>query len=268
MTTAREARSWRIGAFLLAAVAIFVAVRILPVGAWLEAFQGLVRESGTRGVVAYAVVYALCAVLFVPASVLSLGAGALFGLRLGVLVVMAGASGGALLSFLLARTLLRERVRHSIGGKPGFLALDRAIAREGSRIVLLVRLSPVFPFTWVNYAFGVTAVRTVPYLLATIAGILPGVIAFVYAGHAAGSAAAGTSALTVALRTLGAVATLVVTILLARIARRAIREAGIPPDSTAQEQSQTAHEQDEGGHDTTDTPEGETSRGTRSDSDS
>lgn len=222
---------------LLLAIAVAVAARFLPIVAWLGAFQTWVEGAGVWGPIVYAAVYALCAVLFIPASLLSLGAGALFGPVLGTVVVLAGASTGAIMSFLLARTLLRGRVLGALSRDRRFASLDRAIAREGPRIVLLVRLSPVFPFTWVNYAFGVTGVRTLHYVIATVIGILPGVIAFVYLGHTAGSVGAETDTLRTTLRVVGALATLAVAIVIGRLARDAIRRAGIDEsaDSSATE---------------------------------
>ena len=214
-------------------IGLVVLFRILPVGAWLGAFKDWVRDLGFPGYVLYAVVYAACCVLFVPASLLTLGAGAVYGLGTGVAVVLAGATLGATLSFLLARTLLRDRVEAMTRGNARFRALDRAIGKEGAKIVLLVRLAPVFPFTYINYAFGLTAVRTPAYVLATLVGMIPGTFAFVFLGQAAEEAAkagagpADADATRTIIRVVGAVFALVATLFVARIATRAIREAGV-----------------------------------------
>ncbi len=202
--------------------------RLVPVGAWLESFQAWVRDFGPTGWVLYALVYAACVVLFVPASVLTLGAGALYGLWIGVPVVLAGASLGATLSFALARTLLRARVEGMTEGNPKIRALDRAIAAEGAKIVFLVRLAPIFPFTYINYAFGLTGVGGPGYVLATVVGMIPGTFAYVYLGAAAGAAATGSAdSASVWVQGLGAVAAVAVTVFVARLATRAIREAGV-----------------------------------------
>lgn len=198
---------------------------------WLGEFQQWVQGIGPLGWVLYALVYAVCVVFFVPASVLTLGAGAIYGLRVGVLVVLVGAGLGATLAFLLARTLLRERVEKMTSGNARFAALDRAIGREGARIVFLVRLAPVFPFTWLNYAFGLTGVRPLGYCLATFIGMIPGTIAYVWIGAAAAGAASGADTAQTVVNVVGAVATLVVTIFVARVARKAIREAGVEEDA-------------------------------------
>jgi uncharacterized membrane protein YdjX (TVP38/TMEM64 family) len=228
-TSASPRRSYRpllIGLALV--VALVVLFRTLPVEAWLLAFREYVRNLGPAGYVLYALVYAACVVLFVPASILTLGAGAIYGLGTGVAVVLAGASLGATLAFLLAKGLLRERVERMTVGNAKFRALDRAIAREGARIVFLVRLAPIFPFTYINYAFGLTGVRTAPYVLATVVGMIPGTFAYVYLGSAAADAASGRAGSTqLVIRIVGAVVAIGVTIFVARVATRAIRSAGV-----------------------------------------
>jgi len=217
---------------LAVVIALAVLFRTLPVAEWLALFQQWVQGLGAAGWLLYALAYAVCVVAFVPASVLTLGAGAIYGLGVGVGVVLVGASIGATLSFLLARTLLRSRVEQWTSGNERFQALDRAIAKEGAKIVFLVRLAPIFPFTYINYAFGLTGVGTAPYVLATIIGMIPGTFAYVYLG-AAGAAAAeaaaadGADATRTWINVIGAIAAVVVTVFVARIATRAIRTAGV-----------------------------------------
>ncbi len=194
----------------------------------LREFQHWVVGLGPIGWVLYALVYAVCCVLFVPGSVLTLGAGALYGLGTGVGIVLAGATLGATLSFLLAKTVLRKRIERMTAGNPKVAALDRAIAKEGAKIVFLVRLSPVFPFTYVNYAFGLTGVRTLPYVVASFVGMIPGTFAYVYLGTAAATAASeDADATKKAIQIAGAVVALLVAIVVARVAAKAIRGAGV-----------------------------------------
>jgi uncharacterized membrane protein YdjX (TVP38/TMEM64 family) len=218
-----------IGLGVVAVLAVLFAT--LPVADWLKQFQTWVRGLGPAGYLLYSLVYAACVVLFVPASILTLGAGAIYGLGVGVGVVLVGATIGATLAFLLARTLLRSRVERMTQGNPKFRALDRAIAKEGAKIVFLVRLAPVFPFTYINYAFGLTGVRTLPYVVASAVGMIPGTFAYVYLGSAAadaaGAASGGADATRTVVQIVGAVAALVVTIFVARIATRAIKNAGV-----------------------------------------
>lgn len=217
-------------ALAITAIVLFaLAVRQLPIAEWMTAFQQYVRGLGVVGYLVYAIVYALCCIFLIPAGLLTLGAGALFGLLRGFVVVLAGAFAGSCAAFLLARGGLRHKAAERIASNPTFAALDRAIAREGAKIVFLVRLSPVFPFTYINYAFGLTGVTFRGYALATLIGILPGTFAFTYIGYAAATATTGgvTSGVKVALQVVGAIATLAVTIYVARLAQRAIARAGI-----------------------------------------
>lgn len=224
---------WR--AVLVAGLAIAglaLLFHALPVARWLGAFQGWVKGLGFAGYVLFAFVYAACCVLFVPASILTLGAGAIYGLLTGTAVVLCGATLGATLAFLLARTALRSRIAAMAAANPKFRALDRAIGKEGAKIVFLVRLAPVFPFTYVNYAFGLTAVRTLPYVLASLVGMIPGTFAYVYLGAAAAGVAHGDAGGTRRLvQVAGAVVALAVTVLVARIATRAIRNAGVEEET-------------------------------------
>lgn len=222
-------------ALIATVLAVTAAVHLLPVVAWLEAFQTWAEGRGFIGMVVFALVYAASVVAFVPASILTVGAGAIYGLWTGTAVVLVGASLGAVLSFLLARGALRERVRSWTEGNERFRVLDGAVAREGGKIVFLVRLAPVFPFTYINYLFGLTGIDTATYIVATVVGMIPGTIAYVYVGAAAAAAATReASATRTALQIAGAVAAVLVTVVVARMASKAIREAegAPPPDAT------------------------------------
>jgi uncharacterized membrane protein YdjX (TVP38/TMEM64 family) len=212
--------------FMLAAVIILF--HILPVATWLRTFQTYVRSLGALGYVVYIVVYAACVVAFVPGSILTLGAGAIFGFVGGTIVVVIGATIGATLSFLLARTVMRKRIEAMTTTNAKFRALDHAIAAEGMKIVFLVRLAVVFPFTWINYAFGLTAIPLGRYVLATFVGILPATAAFVFVSSAATSAATTpASSVTKVVYIAGGVVAVIVSVLIGRIATKAIRRAGV-----------------------------------------
>jgi uncharacterized membrane protein YdjX (TVP38/TMEM64 family) len=218
----------RIGIAVAVLVAIIVAMRLLPVGAWLIAFQTWVRSTGSAGYVIYALAYIVCCVLFIPASALTLGAGAIFGFAKGSIIVLIGATLGATASFLLARTVLRHRIESMTSGNAKFRALDRAISRDGGKIVFLVRLAVVFPFTYINFAFGLTGIRLVPFIVSTFFGIIPATLAFVYASSTAAQAATGTADRTkLIINIVGAVVAIIVSGYVARIATQAIRKAGV-----------------------------------------
>lgn len=209
----------------IALIAFVIAVRMLPLAEWITQFQTWVRGIGPIGYVLYALAYAVCCVLLIPALALTLGAGAVFGFAAGSVVVLFGATLGATLAFVLARTVLRHRVERMTEGNPKFRELDRAITSEGTKILWLVRLSGFPPFTWVNYAFGLTGVRTLPYIAITFFGIIPGTLAFTWAG-AAGAAALTGSGNRIAL-IVTAVGAIAVAVFVGRIALRAIRRAGV-----------------------------------------
>jgi uncharacterized membrane protein YdjX (TVP38/TMEM64 family) len=213
---------------LLIIAAIAIAWRFLPVNEWLKQFQTYVRGLGALGYVVYIAVYAICVVAFIPASILTLGAGAIFGFVGGTIVVIVGATIGATLAFLLARTVMRHRIEAKTRGNQKFEALDHAIAKEGMKIVFLVRLAVVFPFTWVNYAFGLTAIPLWRYVLATFLGIIPATAAFVFASSSAVKAATGgTTNITKIVYIAGGVVAIIVSVLIGRIASKAIRRAGV-----------------------------------------
>lgn len=196
---------------------------------------GLVRhvESlGTVGLVLFVVGYAIATVAFVPGSLLTMAAGAVFGIFKGTLLVFLGATIGETTAFLIARTVGRDAVARRVRRDARFLVIDRAIAAQGKKIVLLLRLSPVFPFNLLNYTLGLTSISLRDYVIASI-GILPGTLLYVYTGKVAGDLSAiiaGVGPLRgpgyYVVLTIGLAATIAVTVVIARIARRALREHG------------------------------------------
>ena len=199
-------------------------------GQLLPAFAARVEGLGVWGPVVFILGYAVATVAFIPGSLLTLAAGALFGLARGTLYTLLGATLGASASFLIARYAARRAIERRIAGNPKFAAIDRAVGREGFKIVALLRLSPVFPFNLLNYSLGLTRVRFLHYLLASVA-MLPGTLLYVYYGKAAGSLAAIAGGaetergaeywITLGI---GLVATLIVTAFITRLASRALRQ--------------------------------------------
>jgi uncharacterized membrane protein YdjX (TVP38/TMEM64 family) len=203
-------------------------------GAYVPRFAQWVESLGVWGPVVFILGYAVAAVAFVPGSLLTLAAGAIFGLWKGTLYTLIGATLGASAAFLVARYVARGAIERRITGNAKFAAIDRAVGREGFKIVALLRLSPIFPFNLLNYSLGLTRVGFLPYLLASIA-MLPGTLLYVYYGKAAGSLAAlaggaqtGTGSWV--LLGVGLVATILVTTFVTRLAGRALRqEIDVPP---------------------------------------
>jgi uncharacterized membrane protein YdjX (TVP38/TMEM64 family) len=221
------------GAALLAAAALLLGGRSL-IGP-LHRFAAWVQDLGIWGPVVFILGYAAATVAFAPGAVLTLAAGALFGLVYGTVYTLAGATLGASLAFLVSRYVARRAVEHRIAANPRFQAIDRAVGREGFKIVALLRLSPVFPFNLLNYALGLTRVRFLDYFAASVA-MLPGTLLYVYYGKAAGSLAAAfaggggpaaggqSRAASWALLAVGLLATVAVTTYVTRLAGKALRQ--------------------------------------------
>ena len=197
-----------------------------------------VQQLGWVGVGVFVALYVLACVLFLPGSILTLGAGVVFGVVKGSIIVSIASTLGATVAFLVGRYLARGWINGKIEGNAKFKAIDDAIGREGWRIVGLTRLSPIFPFNLLNYAFGVTRVPLGQYVLASWIGMMPGTIMYVYLGSLAGSLAtlgdaSGGQARTPAqwaLYAVGLLATVAVTVYVTRIARRALNQRIEPGD--------------------------------------
>lgn len=207
--------------------------------------QAILRDSlqwidslGALGAIAFIALYIIATVAFFPGSILTLGAGVIFGAVWGSLYVFIGATLGATAAFLVGRYLARGWVARKIADNKKFAAIDQAVGREGLKIVLLTRLSPIFPFNLLNYAFGITGVSLKDYFIGSV-GMIPGTVMYVYIGSLAGNLAMiGTEAqptnptLQWAIRILGLIATVAVTVYVTRIARKALEEEVIscPPN--------------------------------------
>src|SRR5690242_18230431 len=171
---------WALGA--VAGVLILLALKYLPVQDLLKAALDWIGELGPWGPVIFVALYVVATVLFIPGSVLTLGAGAVFGVALGSVCVSISATLGATAAFLVGRYLARDAIARKIEKNEKFATIDRAVASEGWKIVLLTRLSPVFPFTLLNYSFGLTRVKMSHYVLASWIGMIPGTVLYVYLG--------------------------------------------------------------------------------------
>jgi pyruvate/2-oxoglutarate dehydrogenase complex dihydrolipoamide dehydrogenase (E3) component/uncharacterized membrane protein YdjX (TVP38/TMEM64 family) len=173
---------WKWAVYAIAGVALVLALKYLHVHDLLQAALDWLGKLGPWGPVIFVGLYVVAAVLFVPGSVLTLGAGAVFGVALGSVCVSISATLGATAAFLAGRYLARDFIARKIEKNERFTAIDRAVADEGWKIVLLTRLSPVFPFTLLNYAFGLTRVKLSHYVLASWIGMIPGTVMYVYLG--------------------------------------------------------------------------------------
>jgi uncharacterized membrane protein YdjX (TVP38/TMEM64 family) len=200
-------------------------------GESIPRFAEWVDAQGAWGPVVFILGYAALTVSFVSGAVMTLAGGAIFGVLEGTLYVFVAATLGASIAFLVARYLARGTVEARIGHDPRFVAIDRAIGDQGRRIVFLLRLVPFLPFVLLNYALGLTRVRFVDYVVASV-GMLPATVVYVYYGKVLGEVAAIAGGARVdrgpagwALLALGLVAAVAVSVSVTRIARRALDEA-------------------------------------------
>jgi len=212
---------------LLILASLLLIVRALPIGQAMEAMKGWIGGLGIWGPVVLALVYVVATVLFVPGTILTLAAGALFGLVVGTVTVSIGSTLGAALAFLIARYVARDKVAAMAGRHRNFGAIDRAIDEGGWRIVAMLRLSPAIPFNLQNYLYGLTPVRFWTCVVTSWLAMLPGTFLYVYLGHvtvaAVGTDRARTPAEWVMLA-VGLLATAAVTVYITWLARRKLQE--------------------------------------------
>jgi len=200
-------------------------------GGYVPRLAEWVEAQGAWGPVAFIVVYVAAVVLLIPGALLTLAGGAIFGVVEGTIYVFIAATLGSAAAFLVARHLARGLVEKHFGGGERFDAIDHAVGEHGLKIVFLMRLSPIFPFSYMNFALGLTRVHFRDYVLASV-GMLPGTLLYVYYGQAIGDVAAiaggatqETSTADYVIRFVGLAATIAVTAIVTRIARRALDQA-------------------------------------------
>ena len=219
----------------LAAAGILILVKFFHVQDLLGASLQRIRDMGPAGIGIFVLIYILSCVLFLPGAVLTLGAGAIYGVVKGSIVVSISATLGATAAFLVGRYGARAFVEGKIEGNRNFKAIDDAVARDGWKIVGLTRLSPIFPFNLLNYAYGVTKVSLRDYFLASWIGMLPGTVMYVYIGSLAGDAARAASGMPLApdertakiqwaIRILGLCATVAAAVFAAKTAKKALNQ--------------------------------------------
>lgn len=226
--------SWKLILGIGLAVALIAATKFFN-------FQGILKNAlesiaslGPWGPAAFILIYIVATVLFIPGSLLTLGSGVLFGVVGGSVCVSIGSVLGATCAFLTGRYLTRDWVSKQIESNQKFKAIDSAVASEGWKIVLLTRLSPIFPFNLLNYAFGVTQVSLKDYFLASWIGMIPGTVMYVYIGSLAGSLAAlgsqgrSRTAAEWTLYGIGLLATIALTVYATRFAKKALEEKIYP----------------------------------------
>lgn len=212
---------------MLIVAALLTIVRSLPIGQAMEAMKGWIGGLGIWGPVVLVLLYVVATVLFVPGTILTLAAGALFGLVVGTITVSIGSTLGAAFTFLIARYGARDKVAAMAGRSRNFGAIDRAIGEGGWKIVAMLRLSPAIPFNLQNYLYGLTPVRFWPCIVTSWLAMLPATFLYVYLGHVTGAAVRSDRARTPAewaMLAVGLLATAAVTVYITRLARRRLQE--------------------------------------------
>ena len=216
---------WMWIAVAVGVLALLAAWHFLPLNDWLKALAERISGLGVLGAIVYGAVCIVALLLSVPASILTIGSGYLFGLAGGMAVVWPAATVKAALAFVIGRHLARDRVERFARRHPKFAALERAIGKGDWKVVVLLRWSPIVPFSVSNYLYGVTPVRFSHYVTATAVGMLPGSFLYVYLG-AAGRRLGGNSERSPwewAMLGAGLVATVAVTVYLSRLAKKQLK---------------------------------------------
>jgi uncharacterized membrane protein YdjX (TVP38/TMEM64 family) len=198
--------------------------------AFLQNTLQWINGLGALGGIVFIAIYILATLAFLPAAILTLGAGVIFGVIWGSLYVFIGATLGAVAAFLVGRYVARGWVKQKISSYKKFANIDQAVSKEGLKIVFLIRLSPLFPFNLLNYALGVTSVSLKDYFLASF-GMIPGTIMYVYLGHLAGDLALignknqpDNMIFHWLIQIIGLISTIAVTVYVTKIAKKALEE--------------------------------------------
>ena len=189
-----------------------------------------IRDLGAIAPIAFVLVYSVAVVALIPASLLTIAAGAVFGLLRGTLYALTGAIIGSTAAFLLGRHAFRRIVSRRLATMPRFSAVERAVSTQGRRIVFFLRLSPLVPFNFLNYALGLTTISLTDFLVASV-GMIPGTMVYAYGGKVTGEALALAGQAQVpknasyyVLLLAGLAATVAATTVVTRTARRALRD--------------------------------------------
>ena len=223
-------KSIKLIALCMIIIAVIAAVTLLPVKDWLVKVLQWTQILGVWAPVFVVGFYIVASILFLPGSVLTLGTGFVFKLLVGTIIVSIGSTLGACAAFLVGRTIGRRWISEKVAANEKFAAIDNAVAGHGFKIVLLIRLSPVFPFNLLNYAFGLTKVSFGKYALASWIGMLPATIMYVYFGaglRTLADAAAGEVETGVTGRIffwVGLIVTIAVTVFVTGLARKALKQ--------------------------------------------
>jgi uncharacterized membrane protein YdjX (TVP38/TMEM64 family) len=222
----------------LAAFVLLAAGYLLPVRSWLGMLLEWIDTHREISWLVFIVAYVLATVLFAPGFILTVSAGALFGIAQGFLIVSLASTLGATCAFFIGRTVARDLIAQRIQHFRLLRALDRALGKKGFWVVLLTRLSPIFPYNLLNYAYGLTGVKVRDYIFGSWIGMAAPTLLYVYIGSlvrnftaiSRGEIQMGNGKLW--LIGVGLAATAGVVILVTRLAQRALAEELVEPTAT------------------------------------
>jgi uncharacterized membrane protein YdjX (TVP38/TMEM64 family) len=201
-----------------------------------------VENLGIWGPIVFIFFYNLATLLFIPGSLLTIKGGCLFGWFWGSIYVLIAAIIGAIIAFIIGRYLSRDWIYKLLEKHPKFKAIDQAVTQEGWKIVLLTRLSPIFPFNLLNYAFGVTNISLKDYIFGSL-GIIPGTIMYVYIGSlttnlamiSADNQPPDLRIWQVFMQAIGLIATILISVYITKIAQKSLNHSVATKEINAEE---------------------------------
>ena len=227
MAKSSSNKYWKFGAYAVILGSLLAIISALPLDTLSSALKQWVESLGIWGPVALGVIYVIATIVFVPGTILTLVAGAVFGLGIGFITVSIASTIGASLAFLIARYFARDKVSSMAKDNRHFDAIDKAIEEGGWKVVGLLRLSPAIPFNIQNYLYGLTKVKFWPYVLTSWIAMMPGTFMYVYLGTVSGAALGGDQEKSPAqwiLLVVGLLATIAVTVYVTKLAKSKLDE--------------------------------------------
>ena len=227
MAKSSSYKYWKWGAYLVIIAALFATISFLPLDDLSKELKKWIESLGIWGPVALGIIYVFATILFVPGTILTLVAGAVFGLVTGFITVSIASVVGASLAFLIARYFARDKVASMAENNRHFDAIDKAIEEGGWKVVGLLRLSPAIPFNVQNYLYGLTKVKFWPYVLTSWIAMMPGTFMYIYLGNVSGAALGGDQEKSVGqwvLLGVGLLATVAVTVYITKLAKSKLDE--------------------------------------------
>jgi uncharacterized membrane protein YdjX (TVP38/TMEM64 family) len=222
----RPASRWPLVAAAVIVAALTALAFFLPLRDWTDVFEDRVESMDLgAGLVLFGTVYVIATLLLVPGWIFPLAAGAIFGLGWGSVVSLASTAASSAVAFLAARYLLRGPLEKLARRHKLFKAFDKAVDKEGWRIVGLLRLSPLLSFGIKSYFFGLTSVDLVSYMTGTMAGMFPGLMLKVWLGSAGRDVVSRGGPLQWTMLGIGIAATVISSVVVTRVTRARLKLA-------------------------------------------